>query len=253
MLNAPNSPGTPAATLLDVYRADPDGSRGGTEPDVPDLRFERGTFTALVGPSGSGKSRLLRWAAGLERPDSGRVVLDGVCLGSRSKKELMLLRRARVGMIGSWCRPEPGLSVHQNISLGLRVTRHEADAPRVEAVLRRLGLCEVRHRRVGELSDGQRQRTVVGRALVSRPALLLADDPTAGLECRSARQVLGLMRGAVHAARQCVVMATHDPIAASFADRVVFLSDGAVEGEWERPGAEAIAERLSGGTRPRWG
>ncbi|MGI5472224.1 ABC transporter ATP-binding protein [Streptomyces sp. CA-132043] len=209
------------------------------------LDFGSGTFTAVVGPAGSGKSTLLRCAAGMDRPDSGRVALDGLPLADRSEQELTLLRRGRIGLITGAGRPQQGLTAYQNVALACRVAGRGADPQRVDAVLRRLGLHEVRHRRTSELPDGQRQSVSVAQVLAGHPAMILADEPTGSLDAPSAHRTLALLRGYVHAARRTVVLATHDPVAASYADRVVFLRHGAVEGEMRRPTAAAIAQRLS--------
>ncbi|MET8682153.1 ABC transporter ATP-binding protein [Streptomyces sp. NPDC004647] len=245
MLKAGSTAAAPALQLEEVRRVHSGGCDRVTAPAGVTLGFERGTFTALVGPSGSGKSMLMHCAAGLDRPDSGRVVLDGVSLGSRSERELALLRRGRVGLIFGVHRLQQGLTVYQNIAMARRIAGHRAVPQQVDAVLRRLGLCAVRHRPMSELSDGGRQRVTVAQALVSHPAVILADEPTGALDAPSARQVLELLRGYVRAARRTVVMATHDPVAASYADRVIFLRDGAVEGEVHRPTAHAVAERLN--------
>jgi putative ABC transport system ATP-binding protein len=209
------------------------------------LGFARGTFTAVMGPSGSGKSTFLHCAAGLDRPTSGSVWLDGVDLGGLRENALTRLRRDRVGFIFQSFNLLPALTVQQNITLPLTLAGRRADKRALAAVLDRVGLADRRKHRPAELSGGQQQRVAIARALITRPAVIFADEPTGALDTRTAREVLGLIREPVAAAGQTVVMVTHDPVAASFADRVVFLADGRFVDALNRPTADSVAARMA--------
>jgi putative ABC transport system ATP-binding protein len=209
------------------------------------MGFQRGTFTAVMGPSGSGKSTFLHCAAGLDRPSSGSVTLDGTDLSQLNETQLTLLRRDRIGFIFQAFNLLPALTVEQNITLPLRLAGRKPDAGRVAEVMKRVGLTERRKHRPSELSGGQQQRVAIARALVTQPAVIFADEPTGALDTRTARDVLMLMRESVRAAGQAIVMVTHDPVAASYADRVLFLADGQVVGELASPTAEKVAERMT--------
>jgi putative ABC transport system ATP-binding protein len=207
--------------------------------------FGRGTFTAVMGPSGSGKSTFLHCAAGLDRPTSGQVVLGGQDLGAMREVDLTKLRRDRVGFIFQAFNLLPSLNVEQNITLPLRLAGRKADPRQVDSVIERVGLGPRRHHRPGELSGGQQQRVAIARALVTRPEVIFADEPTGALDTRTAREVLALLQEAKNAARQTIVMVTHDPVAASYADRVLFLADGQVVGELHQASADDIARRMT--------
>jgi len=208
------------------------------------LGFERATFTAIMGPSGSGKSTLLNVAAGLDRPTSGSVVLDGTDVSALSETELTRLRRERIGFVFQAFNLLPALTVEQNITLPLRMAGRTADRAQVAEVIDRIGLGGRRRSRPAELSGGQQQRVAIGRALVSRPVAIFADEPTGALDLRTAREVLTLLRDSVRALGQTVVMVTHDPNAASYAERVVFLADGHLAGELGQPTPEAVARQM---------
>ncbi|NUP47120.1 MAG: ABC transporter ATP-binding protein [Catenulispora sp.] len=210
------------------------------------LDFAAGSFTAIMGPSGSGKTTLLQCAAGLDRVDSGRVVVDGVGLHKLSERALTILRRERMGFIFQSFNLVPALTARQNVELPLRLAGREPEAAQVDRVLAEVGLTERAKHRPGELSGGQQQRVAIARALVVRPKVLFADEPTGALDSRTARDVLGLLRSMVDRHGQTVVMVTHDPVAASYAHRVVFLADGRVTGELESPTAETVAVRMAG-------
>ena len=213
--------------------------------DGVSLGFTRGSFTAVMGPSGSGKSTFLHCAAGLDRPTSGSVTLDGQELSGLNEVELTKLRRDRIGFVFQAFNLLPALNVLQNITLPLRLAGQKADRRLVDDVITRIGLSDRRTHRPAELSGGQQQRVAIARALVTRPAVIFGDEPTGALDTRTAREVLGLLREAVDLTGQTVVIVTHDPVAASYADRVVFLADGQVNGEMYRPTAEAVAERMT--------
>jgi putative ABC transport system ATP-binding protein len=209
------------------------------------LAFERGSFTAVMGPSGSGKSSLLHCAAGLDRPTSGSVRLGEVELATLSDRALTRLRRTTIGFVFQAYNLLPALTVQQNAVLPLRLARKRADRAWVLQVLAQVGLGERLGHRPAQLSGGQQQRVAVARALIPRPEVIFADEPTGALDTRSGRDVLGLLRRAVDEMGQTVVMVTHDPAAASFADRVVFMADGQLAGEITQPTAAAVAAHLA--------
>jgi len=208
------------------------------------LTVEAGTFTAVMGPSGSGKSTLLAVASGLDRPTSGTVRIDGIPL-SGSEAALTKVRRERIGVVFQQYNLLPTLTVAQNVVLPVRLAGHRVDRERVTTVLRRLGVEDSADRRPVELSGGQQQRVAIARALVQRPAVILADEPTGALDSENAREVLVMLREAVRDEGQTVVMVTHDPVAASYADSVTFLRDGQVAGVLAAPTVEAVADRLA--------
>ncbi|WP_158895869.1 ABC transporter ATP-binding protein [Amycolatopsis anabasis] len=207
--------------------------------------FGRGTFTAVMGPSGSGKSTLLHCAAGLDRPSSGEVFLAGQELSRLREVDLTKLRRDRIGFIFQAFNLLPALDVLQNVTLPLRLAGRRADPNLVTSVIDRVGLGPRRRHRPGELSGGQQQRVAIARALVTQPEVIFADEPTGALDTRAAREVLGLLREAKSRAGQTIVMVTHDPVAASYADRVLFLADGQVVGELLEPSADEVAQRMT--------
>jgi putative ABC transport system ATP-binding protein len=230
--------------------------RGGTAVRALDgvsAEFAWHSFAAVMGPSGSGKSTLLHCAAGLERPTSGSVWLAGQDLGPLSETRLTRLRRSSVGFVFQAFNLVPALTVRENVLLPLRLAHARWDSGWPDEIIRRVGLEDrVRHR-PAELSGGQEQRVAIARALVSRPEVIFCDEPTGALDSGTAADVLGLLREAVDTSRQTVVMVTHDPVAASYADRVLFLADGMIVDDVGAPGAGAIAERLArlGGRAPR--
>ncbi|MER7725229.1 ABC transporter ATP-binding protein [Streptomyces sp. NPDC096323] len=240
-------PGTSAAAveLLGVRRQY--GRGAGTVHALAgvDLALPRGTFTAVMGPSGSGKSTFLQCAAGLDRPTSGSVRLGGTEITGMSENELTELRRNRIGFVFQAFNLLPSLTVEQNVLLPMRLAGQRQDRRRADAVLAQVGLAGKARRRPGELSGGQQQRVAVARALVSSPDVVFADEPTGALDTGTAAEVLGLLRHAVDALGATVVMVTHDPAAAAWADRVLFLADGAFAGGLERGSAEQIAARMT--------
>jgi putative ABC transport system ATP-binding protein len=207
------------------------------------IGFPRGGFTAVMGPSGSGKSTFLHCAAGLDHPTSGSVVLDGQDLTGMNENHLTKLRRDRVGFIFQAFNLLPALTVEQNVTVPQLLAGRRPNRKHVHEVLDRVGLLERRKHLPAELSGGQQQRVAIARAIATRPAVIFADEPTGALDTRTAAQVLGLMRESV--GEQTVIMVTHDPVAASYADRVVFLADGHVVGELQAPTADAVAERMT--------
>ncbi|MEW1604603.1 ABC transporter ATP-binding protein [Streptomyces sp. NPDC093808] len=248
---ADNRPKAPAATpglaveLRDVRRQY--GHGAGTVHALAgiDLALPRGTFTAVMGPSGSGKSTFLQCAAGLDRPSAGSVRLGGTEITGMSENELTELRRSRLGFVFQAFNLLPSLTVEQNVLLPMRLAGQRQDRRRAAAVLARVGLADKAKRRPGELSGGQQQRVAVARALVTSPDVIFADEPTGALDTGTATEVLGLLRNAVDALGATVVMVTHDPAAAAWADRVLFLADGAFADHLERGSAEQIAARMA--------
>ncbi|MCF2532557.1 ABC transporter ATP-binding protein [Yinghuangia soli] len=221
-----------------------DGSRV-VALDGVSLALRAGSFTAVMGPSGSGKSTLLQCAAGLDQPTDGRVFVAGAPLAGGSETALTKFRRERVGFIFQQFNLLPMLTVLQNTTLPLRLAGQKPDEGKAAAVLARLGLGDRLGRLPSELSGGQQQRVAIARALVAEPAVLFADEPTGALDSRSAREVLGLLAEAVRRDGQTVVVVTHDPVAASYADAVLFLADGRIVDRIAAPTAEAVAERMT--------
>ncbi|MFJ4781870.1 ABC transporter ATP-binding protein [Streptomyces sp. NPDC088794] len=209
------------------------------------LGLARGTFTAVMGPSGSGKSTLLQCAAGLDRPDSGIVQVDGTELTGGGEAELTKFRRGRIGFVFQQYNLLETLTVAQNTVLPLKLAGRRVDRRRAREVLEQVGLGDRLGHRPAQLSGGQRQRVAIARALVTEPRVIFADEPTGALDTRSARDVLRLLREAVQVHGRTVVMVTHDPVAASYADSVLFLADGRLVGRLDAPTADAVAERLA--------
>ena len=214
------------------------------------LDFEAGTFTAVMGPSGSGKSTLLQCAAGLDRPTSGEVWLGGQELGGLSETKLTVLRRNRIGFVFQSFNLLPSLTAELNVALPLRLAGRRPSRPEIRRVLGSVGLADRASHRPSQLSGGQQQRVAIARALVTRPEVVFADEPTGMLDSASGHEVLGLLRGLVDGPGQTVIMVTHDPVAASYASRVVFLADGQVAGELHDPTPQLIAGLMADlGTR----
>ncbi|MFJ9370301.1 ABC transporter ATP-binding protein [Nocardia sp. NPDC101769] len=207
--------------------------------------FPRRTFTAVMGPSGSGKSTLLQCAAGLDRPTSGSVSIDGTELTTLDETALTRLRRDRLGFIFQSYNLVPTLTVAQNVTLPMEFASRPIPAGAVRNVLARLGLEQHTHTRPAALSGGQQQRVAIARALLGDPAVIFADEPTGALDSRAAAEVLGLLRGAVDSGGRTIVMVTHDPVAAAVADAVVFFADGRVVDVLHRPSADAAAARMA--------
>jgi ABC-type lipoprotein export system ATPase subunit len=222
---------------------------GGEQPVVAlaevDAWFPRGTFTAVMGPSGSGKSTLMHCAAGLDRPTSGRVRIGDTDLSSMSEKARTKLRRSRVGFVFQAFNLVGALTVEQNILLPARLSGSRPDRAWLAEVVGRVGLGDRLRHRPAELSGGQQQRVAIARALVTRPEVIFCDEPTGALDTQTAAEVLTLLRAVVDDHRQTVIMVTHDPVAASYADRVMVLADGRIVQDMPQPGAERIAEQLA--------
>jgi putative ABC transport system ATP-binding protein len=235
-------PSEPAVQLFGVTRR----FRGGvTAIDDVTVGFDAGTFTAVMGPSGSGKSTLLQCAAGLDRPTAGRVILAGQDLSALSERRLTLLRRDRIGFVFQSFNLLPALTARQNVELPLRLAGRRRHRSIVDGGLAAVGLADRAGHRPHELSGGQQQRVAIARALVSAPAVIFADEPTGAIDAQASRDVLRLLRGLVDEHRQTIVMVTHDPVVAAYADRVLFLTDGRVCGELLGPTPDAIASQMT--------
>ena len=245
-LHTPKAHATGAAvTLRDVRKVDGRGEGAVAALDGVTVALALGSFTALMGPSGSGKSTFLNMAAGLDRPTSGSVALADTELSGLSERRLTILRRERIGFVFQAFNLLPSLTVAQNISLPLRLDGHSPRRSTVREVAARVGLDRRLRDRPSQLSGGQQQRVAIARALVARPEVVFADEPTGALDTRTGREVLALLREIVDEDRRTVVMVTHDPVAAAYADRVIVLADGRVAGTLEAPGADEVAEQLA--------
>ncbi len=207
--------------------------------DLPTRRF-----TAIMGPSGSGKSTLLHCLAGLDRLTEGRVFVGDVELGTLSDKQLTLLRRTRIGFVFQAFNLVPTLTARENIDLPLTLGGHQPDPDWFDEVIATVELGDRLDHRPSELSGGQQQRVAVARALVSRPAIVFADEPTGNLDSRGGTEVLDFLRRAVDDTGQTIVMVTHDPVAAGYADSVIFLADGRIVDHMADPTAERVLDTI---------
>ncbi len=213
--------------------------------DDVSLGLRSGSFTAVMGPSGSGKSTFLHLAAGLDTPTSGNVRLGGVDVGGLSEAKRTALRRERVGFIFQAFNLMPSLTVEQNMGLPLRLAGQRPDRAWKREIVERVGLEKRLKHRPGQLSGGQQQRVAIARALLTRPDVVFADEPTGALDTRTGGDILDLLRHVVDAVGQTVVMVTHDPRAAAYADRVLYLADGAIVAADDAPTADVVAERMT--------
>jgi putative ABC transport system ATP-binding protein len=234
-----------ALRLVDVSKSYGSADSAVTALDGVTLSLPTGSFTAVMGPSGSGKSTLLQCAAGLDRPDSGLVMVDGVEMTGGGEAALTKFRRRRVGFVFQQYNLLDTLTVTQNTTLPLKLAGRRVDRNRTRKILTQVGLGDRLGHLPDELSGGQRQRVAIARALVTEPSVIFADEPTGALDIRSARDILELLREAVRVHGRTVVMVTHDPVAASYADSVQFLADGRLAGRLDAPTVDAVAERLA--------
>jgi putative ABC transport system ATP-binding protein len=206
--------------------------------------FERGRFTAIMGPSGSGKSTLLHCIAGLDTLTSGNAYIGDVDLATLKDRDLTLLRRERVGFIFQAFNLIPTLSADENILLPLTIAGESADSDWYEQIIETVGLRDRLEHLPSELSGGQQQRVAAARALVSKPEIVFADEPSGNLDSKSGAELLAFMRMAVREFDQTIVMVTHDPVTAAYSDRIVFLDDGKIVDEMHEPTAESVLDRL---------
>jgi putative ABC transport system ATP-binding protein len=209
------------------------------------IEFMDGQFTAIMGPSGSGKSTLMHCLAGLDTLTSGRIFLAGVDLSTLNDRALTLMRRDKVGFVFQAYNLIPTLTALENIVLPASLAGTRPDEDWLDSVIATVGLRDRLAHRPAELSGGQQQRVAVGRALASRPAAVFADEPTGNLDSRAGAEILGFLGRATRELGQTIVMVTHDPVAASYADRAVFLADGKVVGDLDRPTPEATIDFLT--------
>jgi putative ABC transport system ATP-binding protein len=239
------SASTQAVMLRDVRKVYGRGDGVVVALDGVTLGLPVGSFTAVMGPSGSGKSTFLNVAAGLDRPSAGTVTLGDTDLARLSERRLTILRRERIGFVFQAFNLLPSLTVAQNIGLPMRLDGHRPRRSAVRDVAARVGLGNRLRHRPSELSGGQQQRVAIARALVTRPEVVFADEPTGALDTRTGREVLALLREVVDQDARTVVMVTHDPAAAAWADRVILLADGRLAGTLDAPTAEEVADQLA--------
>ena len=208
------------------------------------VEFQTSRLTAIMGPSGSGKSTLLHCMAGLDRLTSGQIFLGDVEISRANEKELTLIRRDKLGFIFQSYNLIPTLNAIENMTLPMSLAGTKPDPAWLDTIVETVRLKDRLSHRPAELSGGQQQRVAVGRALLSRPEIIFADEPTGNLDSRSGAEILTFMRKAVDDLGQTIVMVTHDPIAASYADRVVFLADGAIVDELLEANTDAIIDKM---------
>jgi len=234
----------PAARIIDGVKVYGTGAAAVRALDAISAEFAAGKFTAIMGPSGSGKSTLLHCLAGLDRLTSGQVLLGGVQLGDLSDKAMTLLRRERIGFVFQAFNLVPTLTARENVLLPLTLGGKQPNAAWLTELVRTLGIADRLEHRPAELSGGQQQRVATARALVTRPDLVFADEPTGNLDSKSATELLTQIRRAVDEYHQTVIMVTHDPRAAAYADRVLFLADGRVVRELHDPTADRVLDAI---------
>jgi putative ABC transport system ATP-binding protein len=233
-----------AAGVVDAHKVYGKGDSEVRALDGITIAFERGHFTAIMGPSGSGKSTLMHCLAGLDSLTSGAVYIGDTYLATLSDKQLTELRRTAVGFIFQAYNLVPTLTALENITLPLLLGGQKGDQEWIDRVVKTVGLGDRLKHRPSELSGGQQQRVAVARALASKPTIIFADEPTGNLDSRTGAEILEFLRLAVRELGQTIVMVTHDPVAASYADRVVFLADGRIVDEMAAPTAERVLDRM---------
>lgn len=234
----------PAARAVDLTKVYGQGRQAVRAVDSISAEFPRGTFTAVMGPSGSGKSTLMHCLAGLDAVTSGRSFIGEVDITELGDNALTRLRRDRIGFVFQSFNLLPMLTARQNIVLPLDLAGRGVDEERFDALVRSLGLTDRLRHRPSELSGGQQQRVAIARALITLPDVVFADEPTGALDSRNGASLLAYLRLCVREAGQTVVMVTHDPLAASYADRVILLADGRVAGELLSPTPDAVLDAL---------
>jgi len=233
-----------AARAVDAVKIYGTGDAAVRALDGITVEFTARGFTAVMGPSGSGKSTLLHCMAGLDTLTSGRVFIGDTDLTTLNEKRLTVLRREKIGFIFQAYNLVPTLNARENITLPLDIARRKPDRGWVDKIIGTMGLSDRLGHRPSELSGGQQQRVAAARALATRPEIVFADEPTGNLDSKASAELLAFMRRAVQEFGQTVVMVTHDPTAAGYADRVVFLADGCVVDEMLEPTAERVLDRM---------
>jgi putative ABC transport system ATP-binding protein len=233
-----------AARAVDAFKIYGEGEAEVRALDGVSVEFESAHMTAIMGPSGSGKSTLLHCLAGLDRLTSGQIFLGDSELSAQSEKQLTLIRRDKIGFVFQAYNLVPTLNALENITLPMSLARNKPDPEWLETVVTTVRLKDRLNHRPSELSGGQQQRVAVARALLSRPEIVFADEPTGNLDSRSGAEILTFMREAVDDFGQTMVLVTHDPIAAGYADRVVFLADGKIVDEMFKPTAASVLDRM---------
>jgi len=233
-----------AARAVNVTRSYGSGDAQVLALDDVSVGIRAGEFTAIMGPSGSGKSTLLHVLAGLDRPTSGSIHIGDTEITGLKDKALTLLRRDQIGFIFQSFNLLPTLTAAENIVLPIRIAGRKPDELWVQSIVQTVGLTERLSHRPTELSGGQQQRVAAARALASKPQVVFADEPTGALDSRSGAELLGFLQRAVNELGQTVVMVTHDPVAASYADRVLFLADGRIVDEMIAPTSEAVLDYM---------
>jgi putative ABC transport system ATP-binding protein len=236
-----NTPAARAAGLTKIYGR---GDAHVVALDDVSVAFHSGQFTAIMGPSGSGKSTLMHCVAGLDEPTAGRVWLGDVDLSGLSDVQLTALRRDRIGFVFQAFNLLPTLTAGENITLPLDLAGRRADPELLATIVAAVGLADRLHHRPSQLSGGQQQRVACARALITRPDVVFADEPTGALDSRASADLLDLLRRSVDGFGRTVVMVTHEPAAAAYADRVLFLADGRLVDELHRPTAVDVLDRM---------
>jgi putative ABC transport system ATP-binding protein len=235
---------TAAARAVEATKVYGSGDTAVVALDEVTVEFPAGRFTAIMGPSGSGKSTLMHCVAGLDSLTEGRVFVGEVDLGTLSDKELTVLRREQIGFVFQAFNLVPTLTARENVVLPMALAGKGADRAWLDEVIATVGLGDRLTHRPAELSGGQQQRVAVARALASQPLIIFADEPTGNIDSRSGGEILGFLRRAVDEMGQTIVMVTHDPIAASYADRALFLADGRIVDHLDDPTATAVLDRI---------
>jgi putative ABC transport system ATP-binding protein len=244
MIQSHPGPASPAAHAIDLVKTYGTGEVAVRALDGVNVEFERGRFTAVMGPSGSGKSTLMHCMAGLDAPSSGRAFVGQEEIGQLDDRALTQLRRDRVGFVFQSFNLVPTLTAAENITLAADLAGASVDREWFDSLVGQLGISERLSHRPSELSGGQQQRVACARALIGQPELIFADEPTGNLDSNASAEVLEFLRRAASEQGQSIVMVTHDPLAAAYADRVVFLADGKMVGELRSPTADAVLARM---------
>jgi len=239
-------PGATAAGAERLTKVYGEGETAVVALDEVSVGFDRGRFTAIMGPSGSGKSTLMHVCAGLDTATSGRVFIGDVDLSSLSDNALTRLRRDKVGFVFQAYNLVPTLSALENMTLPMDIAGRSPDQEWLDRVIDTVGLRDRLRNKPSQLSGGQQQRVAAARALVSRPDIVFADEPTGNLDSRAGAEVLSFLRSSVDDFGQTIVMVTHDPTAASYAQHVLFLADGRIVDTMDDPTAEGVLERMKG-------